>query len=640
MNQSLDSSPVIKNYAESEALRQRVTREFFPLLKQIRTERAPLEADWKAFFDVWDLVGGLEGYQGRSNIFVPAGHKVIETLVSQLVSQAFPGDELFSTDGVDPDDKMGANVRALVHLRMKRARVRMFAEPFFRSLCTFGNAPGRVLWYTRAYQGKVRKPKQDRAMEATAESILFGELASHEYTRFDGPLFQPVDIFNFYAWPETANSLDDCLVVFEDIETTKGQLLREASKGRYLKSEVMRVQPMSSKPGTAAPLTESQGYTGDGGSVSKTFSKMWITELYIEFDPDSARLEDDKNIRPMLVTLTADGCVLRIIESPMLDGRPPYVLGRMGTVTGRLYGEGFMKKIHDLNILLNDQVNQSMDVGTWSLNPFIVANPDNLYEPLGDMEPGMQVLARDVTTALKLERPPVDMALASSQLSGQTMSWIQDFGGAPPVLSGGSAPGRAFRSATGVGAAQRNAVIPLREIVRVTEVEVWEPVAEMFWMLDQQYPSIVKGLVGIGGDTVETEVDTMNMGGEYRFQWMASSQAENQQVKSQQLQQAIQLFSSPPIIEALRRNGMRANIQPLIERLLRDGFGLRGLEKVLLPEQGDPTAAQQALQQPMHQPSEVSLNLNGQTEDFSGDVTNARLVANPMSAMMGAGVVE
>lgn len=640
MNQSLDSSPVIKNYATNAALRERVTREFFPLLKQIRNERAALEDDWKAYFDVWDLQGGLEGYVGRSNIYVPAGHKVIETLVSQLVAQAFPGDELFSTDSVEPDDKMGANVRALVHLRMKRARTRMFAEPFFRSLCTFGNAPARVLWYTRSYPGKVRKPKKDRPAEATVEAMLFGELESHEYRRFDGPLFQPVDLFNFYAWPQTANSLDDCLIVFEDIETTKGQLMREANAGRYLKSEVRRIVPGSSKPGSAARPTESQGYTGEGGSVAQAFASMWITELYVEFDPNSTKLEDDKEIRPMLVTLTADGCVLRIIESPMLDGRPPYVMGRMGTVTGRLYGEGFMKKIHDLNILLNDQVNQSMDVGTWSLNPFVVANPDNLYEPLGDMEPGMQVLARDVNTALKFERPPVDMALASSQLSGQTMSWIQDFGGAPPVLSGGSAPGRAFRSATGVGAAQRNAVIPLREIVRVTEVEVWEPVAEMFWMLDQQYPSIVKGLVGIGDDVVDAEVDTMNMGGEYRFQWMASSQAENQQVKGQQLQQAIQLFASPPIIEALRRNGMRANIQPLIERLLRDSFNLRGLEKVLLPDQGDPQAAQQALSQPMQQPSDISLNLNEQSEDFSGDVANARQVANPMSAMMGAGQVE
>jgi hypothetical protein len=222
----------------------------------------------------------------------------------------------------------------------------------------------------------------------------------------------------------------------------------------------------------------------------------------------------------------------------------------------------------------------------------------------------------------------------------QTMAWMQDFAGAPPVLQGGATPGRAFKTATGVGTAQNNAQLPLQQMVRLCETDVWEPMLEGFWLLDQRFAT-EDVLLESGGLSLAKPgyLEPGSLYGEYKFRWLASTQASNQQVMAQAIQGLVQLLANPGVMQVLQqeRQPKKVELSPLIDRLIRS-YGLRDTERVLVdgvsvpsdtvtpdpsaPQPGAPTGALNPLQ-------------GAQGQDASGEFGAMRMGANDIAAHLG-----
>jgi hypothetical protein len=296
-----------------------------------------------------------------------------------------------------------------------------------------------------------------------------------------------------------------------------------------------------------------------------------------------------------------------------------------------------VEAIRELNLLLNDQTNQAMDCATYALNPVVLANEDMLLGALPDLEPGVQWLVRDINAAVKFDRPPGDLIQYGSILTSQTMSWLNDFIGAPPVLSGGSAPGRAFRTATGVGAAQSNAMKPLQEIVRLCETDVWEPTLMFFHSLDQQFAS--DQVLARFGPNIK-RLDPRLLGGDYVYRWMASTQTANQQVKGSQVVQLLGLLAQPGLGQLLQARGIKLNPVPLLKRLYEEVFGFRDFNKVveenLLGSAG--MQAQPARTADVNSSELMENPLAGENEmlDENPEFAATRMGANSIAGLFGA----
>jgi hypothetical protein len=355
--------------------------------------------------------------------------------------------------------------------------------------------------------------------------------------------------------------------------------------GKYSKKEVDEIkgsQRLDSKERADQAKMQAQGIdTPHNAETSR--GMVDITELYMMFDPLAKTWDDELDPVPFKIVFTAGGQIIQVIQNPFWHQRSPYLMGRGGTIQGRVYGTGYMEAIRELNILLNDQTNQSMDCATWSMNPIILSNPNLIVGKLAALEPGVQWLVHDVNLAVKTITPPMDVINAGSILTAQTQSWLNDFIGAPPVLQGGSAPGRAFRTATGVGTAQKNAIVPLQEMIRLSEAEVWEPMMFMFNMLDQQFANN-DFMVHMNGGKTPTAIPPHMLAGNWVFKWLASTQTANQQIKGGQITELLSLLTQPGIIQLLQMNGLTVNPAPLVRRLYQEVLGFRDVDDVLIAQ--------------------------------------------------------
>lgn len=633
----------VVNYAEREFLRERVKKELIPTCAAIRDRRQPLEDAWASYHKTWTMEHEEQGYTGRSNIYLPAANKVVETIVSQLVAAAFPGDEFFSVEAEKSAwQKMAGDVRALEMQRVRSAKMRANAEAFYRQLVIKGNSPAHVHWVSKKKGGKLRKKSFDSAMD-----LLTQGPEKHEYTLFEGPMFSPIPAEDFYMWPENVTSPDDCSIAFRCASTTRAELLYAAKKfNRYLLEEVESLSESDRddrKMQNDQARMLSQGYLS-GETELGEIGRVDVVHCFLEMDVDAQTYTEEAEPICVCVTFTWSGHVLRIVEADTIcPGRPhPFVLGRMGTIVGRLNGSGVIERVHPLQILLNDQMNQAMDCATYALNPIVLSNPDAVIGVLPDIEPGAQWLVHDVNQAVKFDRPPTDLIQAGSMLLTQTMSWMQDFAGAPPVLQGGATPGRAFKTATGIGTAQQNATLPLQQMVRLTETDVWEPTLQMFWRLDQRYATD-EVLLEAGGTTLSDPryFKPGDIYGDFKFRWLASTQAANQQVVAQQIQSIIQLLANPGIAQSLAQGPTpkRVDLAPLIDRYIR-AMGLRDTERVLVDGASLPSDVVAGVDGPaqgQQQPQTPGLeSLNGaQGQDPSGQFGAQRMDANQMAASFG-----
>lgn len=622
-----------KNWAEDERVRTRLRNELVPLVNSIRSERSSLNQMWRDLLRVWTLEHDEQKYHGDHDIYVPAGRKSAETLTSQLTGATFPGDDYFGVESVDPNlVRAASDNKLLLQYRIEKANVRMNAERFYRQLVLTGNAPVKMHWRTKKVKGVRRSTKRD----------ALGAIGEGDFTLFNGPVFETLDIGNFYMWPEDVNDPADAIISFEDMTVSASSLREKAREGCYVKDETEKACAAgprnAEKDNQTQSVLNAQGLSSphDRGDRRGGWGLVDITEVYTDFDPTAASKEHETHPVPFLITLASSGEILRAIRNPFWHQQRPYLLGRMGTLNGRVYGTGFIEAIRQLNLLLNAHTNQGLDCVRYALNPIILTNPNAIMGALPDLEPGVQFLVNDVNQAVKFVTPPMEPIQALSVLSTQYSSWIQDYSGSPPVLSGGSAPGRAFRTATGIEAAQRNATIPLNEIVKLCEAEVWEPLLFHFWALDQQFADD-EVAIRITGSPM-TRVRPADLAGDWTFRWLASSQAANQQVKGSQITQLLSVLSTPGLAQMFQQNGLRLNPAPLIKRLYQEVFGFRDVDQVILKAALGPPAPEGMTPevgggQPPSEGQSLAGNMDGLGEQ--GDFAAVRENANGISAALG-----
>lgn len=604
-----------KNYALVQNIVDRIKAEIFPLLQHVRDRRKPMDRMWNSLLKVWTLEHEYQGYQGHSNIYVPAGRKGLETLSSQLVSGTFPSDENFGVEARTPMmEDNAALLKEVLKQRVDNAKVRVEAEPFYRGLGITGNSPMKITF-------------KEKKIRTLGRSKSYG-VDADEMTIFSGPVAEPVDIGNLYFWPENVNRPDQAEIVFQDMTVAMGRLRLGANRGLYSKDAVANLKgPIRKEENVDAANAKlsSQGLTTPHDTPEvEGWGLVDIIEIYCDFDFDAETKEDERNPVPCRIVMTASGEVLRATHNPWWHQQPPFLLGRMGTLQGRIYGTGYLEAIRELNMLLNDQVNQGMDAATYALNPIVLTNPNLIDGNLANIEPGVQWLVHDINNAVKMITPPMEVINGTSILSTQTMAWINDFVMAPPVLQGGSSPGKAFRTATGIGTAQQNAKVPLNEVIRLCETEVWEPMLFMFHMLDQQYAD-QDFMVYMNGGKQPVQVSPSQLNGQWMFRWLASTQTANQQMKGAQITQLLQVLTNPGLLRLLMQRGLTINPAPLIKRLYQEVLGFRDVNDVMVqaalgamgmpvtPDTGSAPSAEGGMGvEPSGNPEMDSVNMEGQ----------------------------
>src|SRR5262249_25082395 len=147
----------------------------------------------------------------------------------------------------------------------RRARV------FYRQLFLYGTSPAKCAW---------------RVEEENEPYPVVGpdgpKIVQRTRTVYDGPDFEPVDLFSFFMYPETCQDVERCRLVFEDIITEYDEIKDDPN---YANLDKARRSAGSGASGSEALIKRQERLRRLGITEDELNDEAFIflTECYTKF---------------------------------------------------------------------------------------------------------------------------------------------------------------------------------------------------------------------------------------------------------------------------------------------------------------------------------------------------------------------
>lgn len=561
------------NYAEAPEVASQVA-DIFSLISELRRQRQPLEEEWRSIGRMKMLLhDGSRRYYGRHDSYLPVAARIFQTLTTQLSRGLFPSDEYMDVmDRASGDPARAKPVKAYVQWELEaNAQLRRHIKPMLSQLVALGN----TVW-KRFY----------RRNQMTSGSVTMSPMGvpmpSFGVQRNDGLAVAPRSIYNFYVWPTTAASLDECTLVAEDIDMPQKEIYRLIKNETFLNGQAALDAPtpdthllQSAEVHTnlyGIPSPHYSTISGNPEGAVRTLTEVWTCIVM----PQQAYLpfEDPSMPVPVRLVLAGNVCV-ECRRNPFLDQKPPYDFHATNQEPGMIYGTGYGMLAKALQATTNDSFNQWLDVAQYNLMPVWLINPNLMAGPPPPIFPGATVPVLDVEQAVKFDRPPFEMIQHGQHVVAYLRSLEEDLSGAPPQSQGNSSA--QAKTATQSQILQRNSMEPLLDQVQDIEFAMMLPLLRATWRLGQQYRDKQVFAIVAGQSLPVTPADLII---DAEFRWLASSQALAAAQRTQQIAAIMQIAMNPLVLQILTSQGYIVDPAPMLERMYSTG-GLRGFDSFI-----------------------------------------------------------
>lgn len=635
--------PSFKNYATDQKTVEYFKNEIAPVMDFTRQDRQSLEEEWATIRNM-NLMQHDSGrrYFGRSDSYLPTYRRERQKIVAHWSRGLFPSDEYFDVVDLGSGDPEKARpVKQYMKWELDtNARVRSHIKPFLGSLADYGNGIKKY-WYK----------KEVRTMGGVTRKQALGNLIQNEYGfkpySCEGLAVSTRNLFYWYIYPATAESLNDAMMIFEDIDVPVSFVEWMVKMGRWKVGDYNPLDHgdtniISEHSYNMQRLLDTRAQMqqpGRGMSSTRMGRQITATEGYTFMPlPDDSYMAHEKRGYPVPVQVTCLGDQpVEIRRNPFYHQRHPYLASRIDWEPGFFYGTGQGRIIRPLQLLSNDFMNQTNDNGILAMNPVSIIDVTKMAGLPPPFKPGATWYTLDID-AVKFDRPPLDSTHLGLLLTQTINGMAQDAGGAPPDFS--TKGGAASKTATGMSIAQRNTAGPVQDVVEDIEIDVFVELLKNGWKNAVQYRDQAV-MISVAGERIEVSPDMLAIDADFRM--LGSSQAANQQVRTQQALQLIQMIT--PIVPLIIQTGYVVDFVGVIKRVWTDGFGYRNFSEFIrraqavpgpgLPagdqmggvqaEQGD--RLRSALEQVHGQGDPLAEAQPGETDDFTAVRQNADQLA-------------
>lgn len=565
--------PDLKNYATLADVQHWCSHELYPLIEQIRSDRQGLEEEWHEIHKMNQMKHGAgRRYFGRSDQYMPIYRRERSKLISTLSKGLFPSDDYFDcVDESSGDPEAAKPVKAYMQWEMdQNARLRAHMKPLLANLVDYGTAPMKW-WYRKQLRTQGR-------MDVTK----FGSLTSRSYAfkpaRCEGLAVSARPLYYWYIYPYTCDTIDDAQLIFEDIDITYAYAQEMGRIGRWDRQMVEQMLVGRGVPQhdmAQQELLDAHGLHDGAFNLSELAKPAVVTEIWTYMIlPRSAYLGFEDPCLPIPARIVmCNGLPMEVRRNPFFHQRPPYSVLRMDVEAGLFYGSSQGRTMGPLQFLSNDFINQANDNGILAMNPIALINLGHMVGPPRPFSPGVPWFVNDVEKAVKFHHPPFEQVGMGMQMAQMIIGMAQDSGGAPPDRSTNS---KGSKTATGMQVLQRNALVPLQDVVEDAEIDGMVPMLWGGWKNAVQFRDQTV-MASVAGEVIQVDPEMLAI--EARFAWKASSQAVNNQMRSQQAMQLIQ--ATAPLLSMIMQQGYIVDFVPLLKKVYTDGMGFRGFSEFI-----------------------------------------------------------
>jgi hypothetical protein len=596
------------NLAKKASVRNWFKKTLAPLITQVRTEKNQLlRPQWLRYYNLWALRGTEQAYHGRQRMYLPIGHRIVENWVQKLRADLFPESGKWFKNV--PDSTMQQDRATVVHellMKMLRTQIRVTAifPGLLRNLCIFGTAPVEMGWKhdEQEVPALVAELNQATGEQQTVEAV-------RKVVKYLGPTMRVIDPFLFYVYPYTPQFTWDCELLFEDMlvgwdtveRMAKTPIDPERPKLGTQVENWSRVQELRKGGGSATDKFQAEQQRLSARGLSSRAEKVTddpkrpvdFTKLawYGTIDASGAESDDgeDSGLPPPDVPqwwqlwVIGDDVLVQCRQSPWWKQTPPYLAAKFCELQGEFWGYGIMFLLDHFQYFMNDTMNQTGDGLVFSLNPIVAMDSNAVQFPDSiRMAPGARWLVRDPRNSVTWQEPPKESAMAGIQVINFLVAMMNDvsnvapFGGAG-LQSGGRARGRAVQTATGMSILSGEALLQVRDVVENIEQGIMnEMLSWMFALLQQclDRPMILRVAGAEAAQVLETQVTRDTLIGGYTFDWLGSTFSFNQNVRTQQMLNFIQILARIPP-DFLAQDNARIDWKYLLREIWATGFGDR-----------------------------------------------------------------
>ena len=583
-----------RNYADDPE----VCRDFLEYvsgdIQNARNNRLTLEDKWISYVRLWSCELDDQGYQGRSNVFVPELHHQIEMGVEKDLLTAFPSADVVNAVPINGTPAADAKTieAAVQYELMEKAQLFLKHEEFCRQRRSLG---------TSIYKASFRKE-----MKQVFWRDKDGNPMVQTIPHYHGVDWQVVDLFHWYIYPEMS-TLETCKLTFEDQFMTK----RDMEKSELYKNVKMidDLPTTSIDPNHQWVDVERLNMVDLATALKGRPDSVFLTEVWCDFKLKGEWV-------PVVATLANNGVVVRLTRNPYWFQRHPYLAdthtGRMGKI---FYGFAQSDKNHGQQYLMNDLMNHSMDSLTYALNPITIIDPA-LAGDVNSMKvhPGAKWLGSPEGIKPYIF-PDVSQAglRGMQEVRGQIAQFSDNSPGVAPQLEGKA------RSATQASIIQTNVSAGRQVRGKKEEYSVFNQMFKMTQVLMVQYNETdwtVKYQGPEAAQWITKVIKPNDLIGEVDFVFKGASAQEKTAVRSQQL---LAFFKEATAVAAMQPG--EVDLATLFKRIAKEAFDIDDIDEIFKSLREKKTVDPELENIALYDGEDVPIH-NGDDDDFHIMVVN------------------
>lgn len=448
-------------------------------------------------------------YPHGAKVFDPRIFRVIETITPRMVANEPTG----SFYPVETGDMSTAHVlNALMKYDWRRADMFPKLVMFIKSMLIFGTAFGRNYWDYRTSMKTRMVPKQvNGRMVWTPKNK-----EQIEVTEFDGPNFEPLNIYDCYFDPN-ATSMDNMRwFIYRTFKTLKeleqmndAKYAATGQKGYYKNldklKQLLEDKKAKKSTGQAAPdnmqfrehrriMLSTQEFHGkDESNPEIVVLRRFTREGWCDVVPEY-------------------GLVIREIENPYFHGELPIIYGVDYPYPGELLGMGEIEPIDRVQRAINAVLNQRLDNVQLTLrNMWKVKKDSGVDMHTLVSAPGNVITTDDMNAVEAIDVPDVTGATFVQTMNYLTSALQNGSGITDYTIGLGNDSNVANKTATGTRLIQQEANAQFKLKIQLLNHMVIKKIADQWKDLRIQYTTESQKLRILGRDDIKYMRDNTNL---------------------------------------------------------------------------------------------------------------------------------
>lgn len=565
-----------RSAGESKVDRVDLARRLQGVIHDVRSRRLQMEDEWLKAHDAWIGVQTYTFYESEFKHFIPAFRRTIERTVNRTVDQLMPHAEFYqiypgNERDTQADEAMIATHRYMDWLLSDWVKIRKVAKQLARSYYLYSRCITKNT--VRVYD-----------MPQIQEGRIQGRIQQV------WPHTRAVDAFTFYLWPETATSIEEATVCFEDliIPWQDYDAMQRAQPDVIDPIDATDLRPPVYPFHVAQRLDRVGMVTPEG--VRGLSQDSPVKQAFVQLSEVYFKVGGGRWVMGWLVWNLPEIKFTRLHFTAY--HRPPYRMAVARELPGQHYTPGLGQDIESLQILLNDQFNQAEESRAVASGPPVIIDPARVKRAdtyifgyrrkwFGDPE-GVKVM--DIP----------DTSVAAYRASQFTLAYMEGFG--PTGLAQGQPTRGTPRGSAAVSQLVALAGSDIVADARTIEEECLTPTLQDLYDLTCAFVPPLQIVQIPGAENFEPQVTTAaELFGGWKFKWMGAGRVQDRQADAQQALAFLQTLAN--VAGELPAQGFQVDWGQLVRVLWKDVLGERRLANVIRQMSPDEQARWAQMQQ-------------------------------------------